>query len=125
MTMTSSFEDFVSIIQSVLTPQERADGVAYAMEAPVAAGTHLQFPGVVIEAPAGSRLAFVDRQPTANWGHSARYVLVSVEGGEVRSFEARLPPFQSGGDLQWRVIYKAQSAPDAAVALPQQPKPRH
>ena len=121
MTTIQSFEDFVSGVQAHLTPDERANGVAYAAvtETPFAAGTQLQFPGTVIEVPAESRLAFIDRQPMANWGHSARYLLVGRESGETWSFEARLPPFRQDGDLRWRLVYKAPSVPDAAVALPQ------
>jgi hypothetical protein len=119
MTVISSFEAFVLILQLQLTAGERANGVAYAVETPVAAGTQLQFPGTAIDVPAEAYVAFIDREPTANWGHSARYVLVSRESGEVSSVEARLPPFRQGGDFRWRVIYRAPSIPDAAVAVPQ------
>ena len=121
MTTINSFEDFVSGVQAHLTPDEHANGVAYAAvtEAPFAAGTKLHFPGTVIEVPAESRLVFIDRQPMANWGHPARYLLVGSESDETWSFDTRLPPFRPGGDLRWRVIYKAPSVPDAAVAFPQ------
>jgi hypothetical protein len=117
--MIGSFEAFVLVLQLQLTAVERANGVAYAVETPVAAGTHLQFPGTAIDVPAEAYLAFIDCDPTANWGHAARYVLVSRENGEVVSVETRLPPFQKGGSLHWRVVYRAPSVPDAAVAFPQ------
>ena len=117
--MALSFDDFVSILKSHLTADERANGVAYAAETPLAAGTQLQFPGTLIEVSAEAYLAFIDRQPMANWGHSARYLLISRDKGESQSFETRFPPFRPGGNLRWHVVHKAASAPDAAVAFPQ------
>ena len=117
--MVGSFEAFVVILQLQLTAAEKAGGVAYAVEAPVAAGTRLQFAGTTIDVPKEAFLAFIDRDPTANWGHPARYVLVERENGAVVSVETRRPPFQTGGGLRWRVVYRAPSVPDAAVAFPQ------
>ena len=116
--MINSFEAFVLILQMQLTAAEKANSVAYAVETPVAAGTQLQFPGTVIDVPAEAYVAFIDRQPMANWGHPARYLVVSRDSGEVRSIEARLPPFQQTVGGRWRVIYQAPSVPDAAVAVP-------
>jgi len=120
-TMIHTFQDFADSVRAHLTPEERASCVAYAVdtETPFARGTQLQLPGIVIQVPAACGLAFIDRQPTANWGHPARYLLLGYESDEFWSFEARLPPFRSDGDLRWRVIYKAPSVPDAAVAFPQ------
>ncbi len=120
--MTSnSYEDFVSNLPTHLTAEERTNGVAYAAvtEKPFAAGTRLRFPGTEVEVKAESWLAFIARVPMANWGHPARYLLVSRESDETWSFETRLPPFQPHGDLRWRVVYKAPSVPDDAVASPQ------
>ena len=114
----NSFEAFVLILQMQLTAAEKAGSVAYAVKTPVAAGTQLRFPGTVIDVPAEAYVAFIDRQPTANWGHAARYLVVSRDSGEVRSIEARLPPFQQAVGGRWRVIYQAPSVPDAAVAVP-------
>jgi hypothetical protein len=117
----NSYQDFISKLLTHLTGEERANGVAYAagIEKPFAAGTRLLFPGVEIEVTAESWLAFIDRVPTANWGHPARYLLMSTESDETSSFETRLPPFQPHAELRWRVVYKAPSVPDAAVATPQ------
>jgi hypothetical protein len=119
MNMIQSFEALVLILQVQLTADERAHAVAYAAEQPLAAGTRLEFPGVVINVPEEAYIAFIDRRPIANWGHPARYLVVSRESGEVRSVDARLPPFRQGGELHWRVVYQAPSVPDAAVAFPQ------
>ena len=121
MTSLNSFQDFVASACEQLTADERAGAVAYAAlrEVPFASGTELQFPGAKIQVKSDSWLAFIDRAPMSNWGHPARYLLLDRESGESRSFETRLPPFNSEGGLRWRVIYKAPSLPNAAVAEPQ------
>jgi hypothetical protein len=121
MTALNSFEDFVAKVREQLTADERAGAVAYATlrDLPFEAGTALQFPGANIQVNSSSWLAFIDRAPMANWGHEARYLLVDCVSGVSDSFETRFPPFNSEGGLQWRVIYKAPSIPDAAVAGPQ------
>ena len=60
-------------------------------------------------------LAFVDREPLANWGHSSRYLLMRRGADEEMSVEARLPPFGSDVQLSWRVVYKAPGMPDTAL----------
>ena len=121
MTAIDSFEDFVAKVHEQLTEDERAGAVAYAplRDLPFEAGTALQFPGASIQVNSSSWLAFIDRAPVANWGHAARYLLIDCGSGVVSSFDTRFPPFNSEGGLQWCVIYKAPSIPDAAVASPQ------
>jgi hypothetical protein len=110
-----SFDDFSKALIAQLTEEERQGGVAYASEDQLPAGTHLQLPGIQIDVPRDSYLGFVDREPDANWGHAARYVIVDRESGAIRSLAARLPPFSSGGDPRWRVIYQAPAVPDTFV----------
>jgi hypothetical protein len=121
MTALDSFEDFVAKVREKLTEDERAGAVAYApsREVPFEAGTELQFPDASIQVNSNSWLAFVDRDPMANWGHAARYLLIDCVSGIQSSINTRFPPFNSEGGLRWRVIYKAPSIPDAAVAGPQ------
>jgi hypothetical protein len=117
--MGLSFDDFTSVLKAELTPKEREGCVAYAVDQPLEPGKRLEFPGLSIDVPWDSFLAFINRDPMANWGHGARYVLINREGGEIQSFEVRFPPFGKGGELHWRVVYKAPSLPDAAVEIPQ------
>jgi hypothetical protein len=116
MNMALSFDDFISALILQLTEEERRGGVVYAAENRLLAGTQIQYPGTRIETPTASYLGFIDREPSANWGHSARYVIVNQETGETHSLEARLPPFRSEGDVRWRVVYQAPSVPDTLVA---------
>jgi hypothetical protein len=112
-----ALNDLFSIIQAQLTPEERDRAVAYAVTEPIPAGTKRDFPRITIEAKSDSLLAFVDREPMANWSHSCRYILLNIESRDIDSFEASLPPFSSNKSLNWRVIYKAPSVPDALLAV--------
>jgi hypothetical protein len=113
--MPISHDDVLPIILGNLTPYEVAHGVVYAADIPIAAGTQLKFPRISIDAPWTAFVAFVDREPSANWSHSSRYVLINRETGEIKSFEAKFPPFGSNQQMHWRALYKAPSVPSAAV----------
>ncbi len=115
--MTLSGEPWTAILPGLLTPEERDTCAVYAAVQPVAAGETLQFARATITAPWDAYVAFVDRDPMANWGHSCRYILVSHATGEVRSMEARTPPFAEKG-FTWHVVYKSASVPEAVLARP-------
>jgi len=119
MKMSLSFDDFTRALIAQLTDDELRKGVAYVAERRLPAGTQIQFPGTRIEVQTDSYLGFIDREPSANWGHPARYVIVNEESGEIHSQEARLPPFRSGEALRWRMAYQAPSVPDTVVEHPQ------
>jgi hypothetical protein len=114
--MALSTDQLLERLLAGLDPQETAGAVVYYAEQPVEAGAEVSAPGMSLVAPFAALLGFVDRDPTANWGHSSRYVFVNRDTGEVTSSESRLPPFGPTAQLQWRVAYKADSVPDAAVA---------
>src|SRR5262249_13575842 len=107
--------DPLSKLKAQLTAGELRQGVVYIAEGPVAAGTRLTFPRLSIDVPWEAVLAFVDRDPAANWSHSCRYVLVNSQTGAVASFEAQFPPFQSEQKRQWRVVYKAPTVSDGVL----------
>ena len=102
-------------LEELLTDAERSGGVAYTLIEPVDGGTRLDFPQCPIDVPWEAAVVFVDRDPLANWGHSCRYFLVSRQTGEVRSIDARFPPFRPGEARRWRVLYAAPSLPDHVV----------
>ena len=64
-------------------------------------------------------MAFIDREPTANWGHSCRNILVNLKSGETLSIEARFPPFQRGENDHWRIVFRASGVPDTALLAPE------
>jgi hypothetical protein len=106
----------IAAILEQLTTEERNSGVLYVATEAIRAGTRLEFPKTKIEVKWDALLAFVDRDPMANWSHSCRYLLLNLETHAVESFEATLPPF-SNKSLNWRVAYKAPSVPDALLAV--------
>ena len=116
--MTSSFTANIARVLDELTPAERESAVAYLAVEPVEQGTRLSLPGVEILAEARSLLVFVDQDPTANWGHPARYILFACDDAtHVISVPARLPPFGEKGGLHWQLAYRATAIPDSAVTL--------
>lgn len=106
------------IIIDHLTPLERDGGVVYVFGSIINEGTRLDYPYVLIEVPwSRAALAFVDRDPSANWSHSSRYMLINLDTGSIRSYEAKFPPFQPAQSSSWHLLYKAPSVPDAALLI--------
>jgi hypothetical protein len=103
-----------AVLLQQLTVAERHGAVVYELEKTATQGTVLSFPHQTITVPSDSLVAFIDRDPTANWGHSCRYVLVEFSTGRISSWEARFPPFEIAIG-EWRVAYRAASVPEGAV----------
>ena len=106
------------LAKAQLSPSELDNCVIYLLNSPVAGGSTLEFPRASIAAPWDARLAFIDLDPLANFGHACRYVLINPGTGETKSVDARFPPFRSGADDRWQVVYKAPGVPDSAAAAP-------
>jgi hypothetical protein len=116
--MNQSFAESVACVLHELTPEEREGAVTYLAAEPIERDVRLALPGVEIVAKARSLLAFVDQDPTANWGHQARYILLGCdEGSPAISVPARLPPFGEKGGLHWKLAYRAATVPESAVAV--------
>ena len=113
--MPKSDKELEMALTAQLSASERANGVAYLSAALVPKDTTLQLPHTTIHAPWDSQLAFIDGAPTANWGHACRYVLLNRDTGGTLSKEARFPPFQAGGAVGWRIVYRASQVPDWAL----------
>jgi hypothetical protein len=107
-----------SALLDQLTEAERQKAVAYELSQTVAQGTVLSFPHLTINVPSDALVAFIDQEPTANWAHACRYVLVELNTGRVSSWAARFPPFSVPLGSAWRVAYQAESVPDGAVVRP-------
>jgi hypothetical protein len=115
--MAFNLGDLSLPVVSRLTAEERDHGVAYVVSELVRSGTKLAFPSISIEVPWDAIVAFVDPEPLANWAHPARYLLVRPDSGEVRSMQARFPPFGADPTLQWVVAYQAPGVPDNALGV--------
>jgi hypothetical protein len=116
--MSLSFNDFIELLLSQMTEKERKEGIAYVAEELLQTGSKIQFNQITLEISTDSYLGFIDREPQANWGHSARYVVVNQKSGKISSLETRLPPFERNSDISWHVIYKAPGVPDVFSEYP-------
>jgi hypothetical protein len=112
-------EQALALILSLLTPDERAHAVVYALSEPVGEGATVAPGPTPVVAATRSYVGFVDRDPQANWGHAARYVLVDAQTGKVASVEARFPPFGSKRETSWHAIYTATGLPKSILAAPE------
>ncbi len=101
--------ELTKLLRSLLTADEIARGVVYLRDGVVAAGTTLRFGEVTLQVPWDAYVAFVDREPAANWGHPARYLMIRLSPHEAVSTEARFPPFVDASH-RWRVVRPAPPA---------------
>lgn len=102
--MTLSQDQLLATLEAQLTQDERARADVYVKSGIVGAGTMFQVPRLTISVPSNALIAFIDRQPAANWGHECRYVLVMQDTGDVQSFEGRFPPWGDGGKSEWKKL---------------------
>jgi hypothetical protein len=101
-----------------LTPDERKKAVLYLDEREIPPGSTIHLGGRA-HTPAGkSAVAFIDREPQVNWGHSCRYIILDMETGAVQSIEAQFPPFLSGAAPTLKVVWHADSVPPWALSVP-------
>jgi hypothetical protein len=105
-----------------VTADERRACVVYLAVSPVRRGDVLSVPRLTLTVPWDGYVAFVDLDPTANWGHAACYLCIDGETGDVQRVNAQFPPFVpptgDGGRAAWDVIYQAPGVPDALLAVP-------
>ncbi len=111
-TMALSQDQIASLVISALTVGERRSSVVYLDDQSLSAGAELKIDGQNVDVPWRAVLAFVDLQPEMNWGHDCRYVLVSLETGELKVINAHLPPFLLGVADTLRVIWQGDTVPE-------------
>jgi hypothetical protein len=115
---TMTWDEIAKRALSELTEEERQSGALYVDEREVAPGATFTIDGREIPVRHRTAVAFVDRNPPANWSHSCRYLLVDVETGEVHSVEAQFPPFLRGVPRTLRLVWKGDTVPDWTIAKP-------
>jgi hypothetical protein len=111
--MEESFEQVRCAVLAALSSGELEHGAAYVTTGPVQPGA---VEAVPVTSP--SYVAFIDREPEANWGHGSRYLVFEVESGTVTSIESRFPPFPAATSLGWRVVYKGPAVSEAVLLIP-------
>jgi hypothetical protein len=110
-------EHLWSTLKSQLSEAELNHAVVYLMSTTLSEGSKLDLPEFSITVPWQSQLAFVDREPLANYAHSCRYILVNTDTGKIQSMEARFPPFAHTDKNSWFILYKAPEVPDTVLAV--------
>lgn len=107
------------IALGALTAAERRAAVLYLDDALVPAGTlRLGRTEMTLARPA--RIAFLDLEPGANWGHPCRYLVIDAADGSVRAIPETMPPFLRDAAPTLRVISRG-SAEDWMLAAPHRP----
>jgi hypothetical protein len=117
--MTLSPAQALPILLSLLSSGERDHAIAYINGQPIAAGQVIAMGPERLEAPFAAIAAFIDEEPTANWSHACRYLLISVENNDVRAIPGRFPPFSKADPGPWRLAYRAPGVPDSFVLVPE------
>jgi hypothetical protein len=109
-------------LKSKLSKDELKNAVVYLLSMLLPEGLKLDLPPSPIIVPWKAQLAFVDREPLANYTHSCRYILFNVETGQSQSIEAQFPPFGRIDQNLWIVLYKAPGVPESVLAVKQEAK---
>lgn len=114
--MSLSREDVAARVLASLGPAERPASAVYLGRRELAAGSTITIDRAEVQVPWDALLAFVDLQPTANWGHPCRYLLVARDSGEIRAIAAAFPPFRSGTKSAFELLWRGEAVPDWAIA---------
>lgn len=114
--MTLSWDQISELVLANLSAEERESSVVYLDGRVLPMGAVMEVDGREIRMPWPAVIAFIDLEPMANWAHDCRYMLVNPETGELRSIDARFPPFLRGASDTLRVIWKAEAVPRWALA---------
>jgi hypothetical protein len=112
--LTIPREEIASNVLSNLTANELSQGVVYLTKSLIPSG-RIDLARINVDVPWQAYIAFVDREPLANWSHSSRYIFVNSETAEIKSVEAEFPPFPASHGIKWDLLYKAPSVSNEAV----------
>ena len=120
--MATKYERSWLTLKSKISEAELNNAVVYLLTMLLPEGLKIEIPQSPINVPWKAQLAFVDREPLANYAHSCRYILFNVETGQSQSIEAQFPPFGRINKNRWIIIHKAPGVPDTALAVKQEAK---
>ena len=116
--MSMTWDEVADKARALLTDEERRNGVLYLDERELPPGSTLTIDGREIPLRHRSAVAFVDRAPQANWGHSSRHLVIDLESGEVQSIESQFPPFLRVTPATLKVVHKGDAVPGWTLARP-------
>jgi hypothetical protein len=113
--MPLSWNQISRLVIDTLSPSERDSSVVYLDKRILPPDSTFEIDRKPIHIPSQAVVAFVDLDPTANWAHACRYLVVDPETGNVNSVNAKLPPFLREAPKTLRMIWKGESVPNWTV----------
>lgn len=103
---------------SSLSDQEKEEAIVYVEQHLVPAGEPVPQagPGRSFDEPVV--IAFVDLEPSLNWTHRARYLVLGVDARIRESVDVDRPPYLTGVSPRLRLIHRGGKAPEWAAVAP-------
>jgi hypothetical protein len=99
----ADLDELVAAINAGLTGDERERAVVYLNDGLMPAG-NANVSGRDIVADHPYILAFVDREPGANWMHPCRYLLIDPANNKIVSIDGDRPPAFGMLPQGWRIV---------------------
>ena len=103
--------DVEAMVLGQLTDQERARSVAY-LDSDLRPPGKTRIGKRVVQFEHAHVVAFIDRQPGANWMHPCRYLLIDPATSEFISVDADQPPRFGVLPPTWRVVWRSRDIAD-------------
>lgn len=102
-----------------LSPEEREVSIVYLEQRLIPAGEQLPWPGVQQSFDIPVVMVFVDLEPSLNWTHQARYIILDSEGNVQKTVDVDRPPYLTGVSSELKVIHRGSRAPEWACITPE------
>lgn len=111
----SDWKALATDVIASLSQSEREESIAYIEQRVIPAGEVLPWPGITQSFDEPVVMAFVDLEPTLNWTHRGRYLVLGAEGGIRQKLDVDRPPFLSSVSPYLRLIHCGSHAAEWAV----------
>ncbi|MFC0181560.1 hypothetical protein SAMN04515674_104180 [Pseudarcicella hirudinis] len=80
-------------IKGNLSPEEIKKAMIFWQPEKLSAGQMIQLGNFSSKMPFNGTVAFIDLEPTANWGHACKYFLIDENIEKIQKIDAQFPPF--------------------------------
>lgn len=105
-----------------LSQNELEESIAYIEQRVFPAGESLPWAAIAQSFDEPVVIAFVDLEPTLNWSHRGRYLVLGTAGGIRREIDVDRPPFLTGVSPYLRLIHRGDRAPHWAAVTSAKPR---
>ncbi len=113
--MKCNWKKLASEVIASLSQNEREESIAYVEQRVIPAGEVLPWAGIRQSFDEPVVIAFIDLEPTLNWTHRGRYLVLGAGGGIQRKVDVDRPPFLTGVSPNLRLIHRGSRTPGWAV----------